>query len=83
MHRLVIFIMGGVIVLALLVVGGLQLRSRAATPPAMPPTLTPTATIAATPTLPPTETSTCPAMSLLQSLMIWLPRRSGLDFDPS
>ena len=48
---------GGVIVLTLLVVGGLQLRSRAATPP-MPPTLTPTATIAATPTLLPTETPT-------------------------
>jgi LysM repeat protein len=50
-------LVGGVIVLGLLVVGGLQLRSRAATPP-VPPTLTPTATLVATPTLPPTETPT-------------------------
>jgi len=51
-------LVGGVIVLALLAIGGLQLRSRAATPP-VPPTLAPTATFAATPTLPPpTETPT-------------------------
>jgi len=51
----IVALVAGVIVLALLVIGGLQLRSRAATPPA-PPTSTPTATFTITPTLPPTET---------------------------
>ncbi len=53
----IVALVAGVIVLALLVIGGLQLRSRAATPP-VPPTSTPAATFTLTPTLPPTETPT-------------------------
>ena len=53
----IVALVAGVIVLALLVIGGLRLRSRAATPP-VPPTFTPTATFTVTPTLPPTETPT-------------------------
>jgi LysM repeat protein len=53
----IVALVTGVIVLALLVLGGLQLWSRAAAPPA-PPTSTPTATFTITPTQPPTETPT-------------------------